>query len=102
LFNILKVDSLTTLQEVIDTHPRVVVSFTAPSWCVPCRRLKPHFHAASQKSKALFVEVDIDLAPEIADRYNVMTVPTMALFEDGERERDIEARTAVAIIAEVG
>lgn len=102
-FTVLKVDDLDTLQAVIDQHHRVVVDFAAPSWCVPCRRLKPHFHAASEKleGKVLFVEVDIDEAPGVADRYNILSVPTVVLFEGGERVRNVEARTAPALISEL-
>lgn len=98
----MKVGSLKTLNDVIDSNDAVVVSFTAPSWCVPCQRLKPHFRAAAEKSKALFVEIDIDEYPEIADAFQVMSVPTIYLYRHGEFFDTIHGRTAVAILNEVG
>ena len=103
-FTVLKINDLETLLHILESYERVVVDFGAPSWCVPCRQLTPHFHYASEhmEGKALFVEVDIDESPEIADRFNILSVPTVLLFEDGELSRPIEGRTAIKIINEVG
>jgi thioredoxin 1 len=102
LFSLLKVDSLTTLNEVIDNNDTVVISFTAPSWCVPCQRLKPHFQAAGEKSTAIFVEVDVDQHPDIADAFQVKSVPTVQLYRHATFFDYVNGRTAVAILNEVG
>lgn len=103
-FSVLKVESLSTLNEVIDSYDSVVVAFTAPSWCVPCRQLKPHFHAASEQleGRVLFVEVDIDQSPEISDAFQVQSVPTVYLYRHHEFFDTVKGRTAVAILNEVG
>lgn len=102
-FTVLEVDDLTVLNDAIRNHPVVAVSFGAPSWCVPCRRLKPHFHAASETAThALFIEVDIDKSPEIADAFQIQSVPQVFLYKNGTFFDNVEGRTAVAIINEVG
>lgn len=101
-FSVLKVTDLDVLLDVLDNHEKVVIDFSAPSWCAPCRQLMPHFHYASEALPAvMWVEVDIDNSPEIADRFNILSVPTVLLFENGELVQPIVGRTAVAILSEV-
>lgn len=89
--------------EFLDTHSRVVVDFTAPSWCVPCQRFAPHFRAAavSVKDDTKFVAVDVDNAPWSTLDYGVRGVPTVVLFEQGERVRDLKERSAVKLVQEL-
>ena len=63
----------------------VVVDFFA-TWCGPCNMLGPVFAELGEemKDKARFVKVDIDESLEIAQQFNVSTVPTMLIFKDGK------------------
>jgi thiol-disulfide isomerase/thioredoxin len=79
-----------------------VVDFSAPGWCVPCRRLAPHFRKAAETSSAVFVEIDIDNADEaIRQKYDIQSVPTVILFEDGEQVKLITGRTVMQILQEI-
>ena len=89
------------LQDLIDTEPRVVVKFTAPAWCRPCQQFAPHFKSASEKSDATFVAVDVDNADWAMVDYGVRGVPTVVLFENGERVRDLKERTALKLLSEL-
>ena len=62
-----------------------VVDFFA-TWCGPCNMLGPVFAELGEemKDKARFVKVDIDESLEIAQQFNVSTVPTMIIFKDGK------------------
>lgn len=62
----------------------VVVDFFA-TWCGPCKMLAPVFDEASQEVDATFVKVDIDQSLEIAQRFNITTVPTMMIFKNGQK-----------------
>lgn len=62
----------------------VVVDFFA-TWCGPCKMLAPVFDEASQEVDATFVKVDIDQSLEIAQRFNITTVPTMMVFKNGQK-----------------
>ena len=63
----------------------VVVDFFA-TWCGPCKMLTPVFEALGEemRNEARFVKVDIDQSLEIAQKFNISTVPTMMIFKDGK------------------
>lgn len=63
----------------------VVVDFFA-TWCGPCKMLAPVFEGLGEElaDKAKFVKVDVDESPDIAQRYQVMTVPSVLVLKDGE------------------
>ena len=63
----------------------VVVDFFA-TWCGPCKMLSPVFEALGNdmESSADFIKVDIDQSMELAERFQVSTVPTVIVFKDGK------------------
>lgn len=84
------------LEDILSAHDRVVVKFTAPAWCVPCQRFAPVYEAvAPTEPDVKFVAVDVDNAPWAMADYGVQGVPTVVLFENGERVRDLKERTAI-------
>ncbi len=78
--------SETTFDEEIGsaTEP-VLVDFWA-EWCGPCRMVAPILEEiADEQAGALRIaKVNVDEAPELARRFQVMSIPTMILFRDGE------------------
>jgi thioredoxin 1 len=66
----------------------LVVDFWAP-WCKPCRAIEPLL----EQLPLPVARVNIDEHPEIAARYEVLSIPTVIVFADGEpREKVIGAR----------
>lgn len=63
----------------------VLVDFSAP-WCVFCRRIAPVVEQlAAQRADTLAVgAIDIDEQPQLAERFSVMTIPTLLLFKNGQ------------------
>lgn len=63
----------------------VVVDFFA-TWCGPCKMLAPVFEELGEElaGKAKFIKVDVDESPAIAQRFQVMTVPSVLVLKDGE------------------
>jgi thioredoxin 1 len=83
--NLLEVNTDTFQNEVINANEPVLVDFSAV-WCGPCKMLDPIVEelAGEWQGKAKFVKIDADHSPEIIMNYNVMGVPTLMLFKDGE------------------
>ena len=72
-------------EEVINASGPVVVDFTAV-WCGPCKMLEPILKelAETWEGKVRVVKLDIDNNAETAMKYQVMGVPTLMLFVNGE------------------
>jgi thioredoxin 1 len=71
--------------EVLESEKPVIVDFWA-EWCGPCRAVSPVLDeiAAEREGELRLVKVNIDEEPELAQRYGVMSIPTILLFKDGE------------------
>ena len=70
--------------EVIDHKGKVLVDFWAP-WCGPCQMLGPIIEEISQEVKdAKVVKLNVDESQEVAAKYNIISIPTVILFKDGQ------------------
>ena len=70
---------------VLKASNPVLVDFAA-AWCPPCKQLAPILErwAEANKDKVDAVKVDVDAAAGLATEYDVMSVPTLVLFINGE------------------
>lgn len=75
-------------QEVLKSEVPVLVDFFA-NWCMPCKMFSPVLDevASSYEGKLKIVKVDIDEAIELAQKYRVMSIPTIKLFTGDEEPR---------------
>ena len=70
--------------EVIAGDKPVFVDFYA-TWCGPCQMMLPVISELAEEADGFTVaKLDIDQAPEIAAKFNVMSVPTYIVFKDGK------------------
>ena len=63
----------------------VLVDFYAV-WCGPCRMISPIIEQLSEEfsEKVRVIKIDIDKENELANMYNIQSVPTVIIFKDGE------------------
>ena len=87
--------SATTFDEVIgSTTEPILVDFWA-EWCGPCKMITPILQeiAEEQAGKLKVVKLNVDDAPNVAMKYQVMSIPTLIVFKDGvEVGRTVGAR----------
>ena len=71
--------------KVLDADKPVLVDFFA-TWCGPCRMVAPVIDeiAAEKAGEVSVYKVDIDQSPDLAFKYQVSSVPTLIVFENGQ------------------
>jgi thioredoxin 1 len=71
--------------EVLKATEPVVVDFWA-EWCGPCRMIAPALEeiAGTLGAKVKIVKLNVDESPKTAQKYGIMSIPTLMLFKNGE------------------
>ena len=89
--------------DVIKSGTPVLVDFWA-TWCGPCKMIAPVLEElAGEKAGELTVaKLDVDANPETARSFNVVSIPTLILFKDGEPgKRIVGAKGKAALLREI-
>ena len=86
----IKVTDETFSEDVLASDKPVLVDFWA-EWCGPCKMVAPVLEeiAAQHADKITVVKLNIDENPQIAEKYQILSIPTMSVFSGGEVVRTI-------------
>lgn len=79
------VTEATFAAEVLENDKPVIVDFWAP-WCGPCRAVSPILDAIAEAhaDKIDIVKLNVDDFPDLAAEYQIMNIPAMKVFKDGQ------------------
>ena len=99
--SIIDVTEATFDVEVLESESPVIVDFWAP-WCGPCRVVSPILEELNgERDDLRVVKVNVDENQAIAARYDILSIPTMILFKNGEiAKKVIGALPKARLVAE--
>ena len=81
----IKVDDANFKQEVLESDIPVLVDFWA-EWCAPCRMVAPAIEEIAKEydGKLKVCKLNVDEASATASEYGIMSIPTLAVFKNGQ------------------
>ena len=97
--NVIHIGSEEAFDKLITGELPVLVDFWA-TWCGPCRMVAPIVEEIANQyaDKVVVAKVDVDEMGELAQRYRIMNIPTLLLFQKGEVvDKAIGARPKAAL-----
>ncbi|WP_303000648.1 thioredoxin [uncultured Eubacterium sp.] len=81
-------------EEVLKSDKKVLVDFWA-DWCGPCKMLSPVIDKLAEELEDVKVcKVNVDTEPTISIEYNIMSIPTLLVFENG-----VEVNRSVGLVS---
>lgn len=80
--------------------PLVIVDFFA-TWCFPCTMMAPVFERLAEKNPSVkFAKIDVDDASDIANKYEISSIPCIVFFKEGKEVDRIVGNVSEDILEE--
>ena len=91
-------------KEVLKSGKTVLIDFWA-GWCGPCRMVAPTIEAvAAEVTDKVIGKVNVDEEPELAQRYGIMSIPTLVVIKDGNvvrRAVGVQSKQAILKLLDI-
>jgi thioredoxin 1 len=83
--SVLKVTAENFEKEVLNSDKLVITDFWAP-WCGPCKMMEPLLEniVNANRDNVILVKINVDEEPELTSQYQIVSIPTMLFFKDGQ------------------
>jgi thioredoxin 1 len=94
-----------TFDETVQSAAEAVVVDFWAEWCGPCKMISPILEeiASEHKDKVRVVKLNVDDNPDVTRRYDVMSIPTLIVFKDGQaKKRLVGAKGKGQLLQELG
>lgn len=85
---LINLNEVTFQQEVIEGKGRVIVNFWA-EWCGPCKLLIPILEEVSDILDTKIYKLNVDENPSLAGQFGIKSIPTMVVFDNGVRVKEV-------------
>ena len=89
--------------DVLQSQKTVLVDYWA-EWCGPCKMIAPILEAIAEEhgDKLDIVKLNVDDNPKITQKYNILNIPTLGVFSNGEVVKELAgARSKSALLREL-
>ena len=99
--SVLKITNQNFESAVINSEKPVLLDFWA-SWCGPCRMVSPLVDEIAQENSQFLVgKVNVDEEPELAQKFGIMSIPTLVVMKGGKIVRQVTGARPKAQLLEL-
>ncbi|WP_308574574.1 thioredoxin [uncultured Fusobacterium sp.] len=85
---LINLNEITFQEKVIEGKGKVIVDFWA-EWCGPCKLLSPILEEVSNILDMKIYKVNVDENPSLAGQFGIKSIPTIVIFDDGVRVKEV-------------
>lgn len=85
---LINLNEITFQEKVIESKGKIIVDFWA-EWCGPCKLLSPILEEVSNILDIKIYKVNVDENPSLAGQFGIKSIPTMVIFDNGVRVKEV-------------